>query len=240
MANYQTFAQLYQNLFDPSVYDQWVDFVVSKTKPGMLLDIGGGNGEIGSVLTKKGYEVSILDLSAEMLQLAAQKDGAMTLYEADMRDFEIEKKFNTIISTTDSLNYLTTDAELKAAFQNMYNHLEDDGVLLFDVITPHMVNVTYDNYMYNNDDDMDRIFMWSSFPGEQEDSIDHDLKFFIYDEKIDGYKVVREIHHEQTFNVDTYKKLLSEVGFNKIEISAEYGHQKPTEQTDRLFFEVTK
>lgn len=240
MSNYQTFAQLYQSLFDPSVYEQWVDFVASKTQPSSLLDIGGGNGEIGSALTKKGYEVSILDISSEMLELAAQKPGTLNLYEADMRDFDIDNKFAVIISTTDSLNYLETKKELQTTFKNIFNHLADDGLFLFDVITPHMVNVTYDNYMYNNDDDLDRIFMWSSFPGEQKDSIDHDLKFFIYDENIDGYKVVREVHHEQTFDVATYEGILKEVGFKDIKISSEYGHQQPTPETDRLFFEVTK
>ncbi|MDR0899364.1 MAG: class I SAM-dependent methyltransferase [Lactobacillaceae bacterium] len=244
MENYSTFAQLYDQLFDSSLYLQWRSFVLPNSRPGKLLDIGGGNGQLGVMLAADGYDVTILDLSLEMLQIAQTRaenaHRQIDLVNDNMLTFELDEVFSTITSFTDSINYLSSQEQLLQTFKNVYAHLDDDGVFLFDLITPHMANVTYDNYMYNDDSNEDAIFMWTSYPGDEPDSVDHDLKFFIYDDKIDGYKIVREIHHEQTYPSQTVVDLLKEAGFTSIEISADYGESKVEEDTDRVFYKVQK
>ncbi|MGN1292356.1 MAG: class I SAM-dependent methyltransferase, partial [Levilactobacillus brevis] len=71
---YQSFAELYDELFDPAMYDQWLDFVTDRVDPtsGELLDLACGSGRLGVLLAEHGYQVSGLDLSEDMLVLAAK------------------------------------------------------------------------------------------------------------------------------------------------------------------------
>ncbi len=94
--------------------------------------------------------------------------------------------------------------------------------------------------MYNNDDDPEKIFMWTSFPGDIKNSVDHDLKFFVYQEGIDAFKMVREVHHEQTYPPEKYLSLLKEIGFRNIHLTSDFGRGKITRDTTRAFFVAEK
>lgn len=243
--NYSTFAAKYDQLFDDEMYVAWADFVVEQTRPGDILDLGGGAGRLAVLLAQSGYQVDVLDLSAEMLTLAQQHAAAadvdINLLQADMRDWsDWQKKYPTIVSFADALNYLPTLADFRAAIREAANHLVPGGQFLFDVITPHQVNVGYADYYYNNDDDTNNIFMWTSYLGETTNSVDHDLKFFVYDEAIDGFKILREIHHEQTYDLAIYQHELKQAGFTDIKVSADFGQTAIQATTDRWFFKAVK
>lgn len=243
--NYSTFAAKYDQLFDQEMYRAWADFVTSQTQPGDILDLGGGAGRLAVLLAQRGYQVDVLDMSAEMLTLAQQHAAAagvdVNLLQADMRDWsDWQKTYPTIVSFADALNYLPTLADFQATIREVAAHLEKGGQFLFDVITPHQVNVGYADYYYNNDDDADNIFMWTSYPGGAANSVDHDLKFFVYDEQIDGFKILREIHHEQTYDLATYERELRLAGFEQIAVSADFGNSTIDDATDRWFFKAVK
>lgn len=243
--NYTTFAAKYDQLFDSDMYQDWLLYVREHTTATSVLDLGGGAGRLGVLLAEHQYQVTVLDLSPDMLSLAQMHanhaDVDLTLLQADMREFsDWSTTYPLIVSFADALNYLPTIADLEAALFQVFDHLTDGGMFLFDVITPYQINVGYDNYYYNNDDDPENILMWTSFAGDEINSVDHDLKFFVYDETIDGFKIMREIHHEQTYNLATYQQLLQKVGFKNIEVSADFGRDEIHEDTTRWFFKAVK
>jgi len=243
--NYSTFAEKYDNLFNDDLYQDWANFVVDNTQAGRVLDLGGGAGRLAVLLAQRHYQVDILDLSSEMLSLAQKHafDAGVdvSLIQADMREWsDWQAEYATIISFADALNYLPNLVDFRATLEQVFDHLEAGGQFLFDVITPYQVNVLYDNYYYNNDDDEDNIFMWTSYPGETTNSVDHDLKFFVYDEKIDGFKILREIHHEQTYSLANYQHELERAGFKNISVSADFGKQTVNDTTQRWFFKAVK
>lgn len=242
---YQTFASLYDELFDGELYLDWADFVKANIPAGKVLDLGGGAGRLAVLLAKDGYQVDLLDLSGAMLSLAQEHaqeaDVDLRLLQADIRDFsDWEERYPAIVSFADTLNYLPGPADFEAGIRQAYEHLEAGGTFLFDVITPKMVNVDYDNFCYNNDEDPEKIFMWTSFFGEEENSVDHDLKFFLYDEKLDAFKMVREVHHEQTYPMAEYLAVLERVGFKNIQVSADFGRKQADEEDTRWFFSCQK
>ncbi|CAK1228465.1 Ubiquinone/menaquinone biosynthesis C-methylase UbiE/MenG (UbiE) [Fructobacillus cardui] len=244
-APYQTFASLYDNLFDGDLYVDWQHYVEDHLPTSKILDLGGGAGRLAVLLAKKGFTVDLLDMAPAMLSLAQkhaeEANVDLRLLEADIRDFsDWEEKYPAIVSFADTFNYLPGKADFQAGLKQVYNHLEPGGTFLFDVITPYQVNVLYDNYCYNNDDDPDQIFMWTSFPGEEKNSVDHDLKFFLYNEDIDAFNLVREVHHEQTYDMAYYQKALRKAGFDQVEISADFGRKTADDQDDRWFFVAHK
>ena len=46
--------------------------------------------------------------------------------------------------------------------------------------------------------------MWNSFEGDYPHSIEHELTFFNWNEKIQGYSVNTELHKERTYPIETF------------------------------------
>ncbi len=246
--NYQTFAKLYDDLFDEAAYADWFQYATKfiKNKDGKLLELAGGAGRLAIQLKQAGYDdISVLDLSTEMLALAAQHaqeaELDLPLIEGDMREWsDFDERFATITSFADSFNYLANEDETLMAFKQVAEHLEDGGQFLFDVISPWQTDVYYPCYMYNWHDD-ETAFMWSSYGvEEQPHTVEHELTFFVYNEDIDGFQQLQEVHTERTYSLDTYKRLLTEAGFTNIEVTADFGRAEVTDESPRWFFNATK
>ena len=246
--NYQTFAKLYDDLFDEAAYADWFQYATKfiKNKDGKLLELAGGAGRLAIQLKQAGYaDISVLDLSTEMLALAAQHaqeaELDLPLIEGDMREWsDFDERFATITSFADSFNYLANEDEILMAFKQVAEHLEDGGQFLFDVISPWQTDVYYPGYMYNWHDD-ETAFMWSSYGvEEQPHTVEHEFTFFVYNEDIDGFQQLQEVHTERTYSLDTYKRLLTEAGFTNIEVTADFGRAEVTDESPRWFFNATK
>lgn len=246
--NYQTFAKLYDDLFDEAAYADWFQYATKfiKNKDGKLLELAGGAGRLAIQLKQAGYDdISVLDLSIEMLALAAQHaqeaELDLPLIEGDMREWsDFDERFATITSFADSFNYLANEDETLMAFKQVAEHLEDGGQFLFDVISPWQTDVYYPGYMYNWHDD-ETAFMWSSYGvEEQPHTVEHELTFFVYNEDIDGFQQLQEVHTERTYSLDTYKRLLTEAGFTNIGVTADFGRAEVTDESPRWFFNATK
>jgi ubiquinone/menaquinone biosynthesis C-methylase UbiE len=246
--NYQTFAKLYDDLFDEEAYADWQSYAQThiQSKDGKLLELAGGAGRLAILLKQNGFkDVSVFDLSPEMLTLAAEHAEAaqidLPLIQGDMREWsDLKQKYATITSFADSLNYLANTQEVLVTFKQVASHLEPNGQFLFDVISPWQTDVYYPGYMYNWHDE-ETAFMWSSYGVEDSQHIvEHELTFFVYNEDIDGYQQIQEIHTERTYDIETYQRLLKKAGFKDIQISADFGRSAVTPESDRWFFSAIK
>lgn len=246
--NYQTFARLYDKLFDETAYEDWFAYAKQEIKDpkAPLLELAGGAGRLAIMLKQAGFsDVMNFDLSEEMLTIASEHAGKaevdLPLVQGDMREWSaLERKFGTITCFADSFNYLANEAETLATFQQVAQHLETDGQFIFDVITPEQTDVIYPGYMYNWHDE-ETAFMWSSFGVEEtEHTVEHELTFFVYNEDIDGYQQIQEIHTERTYPLETYLNLLTEAGFKDIKVTSDFGRSEDLDQAPRWFFSATK
>ena len=71
--NYETFARVYDSIMDDSLYDRWTDFSLRhfpKKKDAKLLELACGTGIQSIRFKQAGFDVTGLDLSADMLDLA--------------------------------------------------------------------------------------------------------------------------------------------------------------------------
>ncbi|PWG01022.1 class I SAM-dependent DNA methyltransferase [Levilactobacillus bambusae] len=245
MENYTTFAELYDELFDPAMYDQWLDFVVSNVKPGdgPVLDLACGTGRLAVMMAKAGYEVSGLDLSAEMLAIADRHawevDVTIPWMQGNLLDLAGVTPASVVTCFDDSLNYLADEEEVGLAFSQVEKHLVSGGTFMFDVITPYQTDDLYPGYMYNYHD-QHRAFLWSSYGTEIPHEVEHDLTFFVYNEEKQGYDKLNELHHERTYSLATYQELLAKAGFSRVEVSADFGNGEITPETTRWFFTCHK
>src|SRR3990167_6692333 len=97
---------------------------------GSALEVGcGPNGRIVSLLLQHGFEVTALDLSAEMLRRARQHNPAATFHQVDICTWEIPRPYD-FISAWDSIWHVPLDRQL-AVIRKLCDALSARGVLIF-------------------------------------------------------------------------------------------------------------
>lgn len=244
---YQSFAQLYDELFDDQLYLQWCDYTLNRLNPDSksILDLAGGAGRLACLLAKKGLDVTVADFSAEMLSLAGkhadEEKVNLQLVEADMRDLSGFPQYDMVTCYADSFCYLDNLTDVGQSFKQVAQHLTADGKFLFDVISPYQTDVVYPGYMYNyEDEDHQRAFMWQSFADDDvEHGAIHELTFF--NRLPDGnYQRVGETHFERSYQLADIKEALRQAGFSTINVTADFGKEKIKDDTTRWFFECQK
>ena len=141
---YAGFAAVYDLFMDNVPYEKWRDRIVELLKEygikdGLILDLGCGTGTMTELLAEAGYDMTGVDISEEMLELAAEKRSASghdILYLLqDMREFELYGTVKAVVSVCDSVNYITEEADLLQVFRLVNNYLDPGGIFLFDLNT---------------------------------------------------------------------------------------------------------
>lgn len=98
-----------------------------------ILDVCCGTGQIAQRLLKKGYQVTGIDGSEEMLRYARKNAPFAEFILEDARFFQFPPTFHAVISTDVGLNLVITIEELQSVFKNMYQALLENGIFVFDL-----------------------------------------------------------------------------------------------------------
>ncbi|WP_346930119.1 class I SAM-dependent methyltransferase [Clostridium sp.] len=101
-----------------------------------VLDVACGTGILASKLYNENFEVSGIDISEDMINVAKETTTGIEFAVADMIKFTLNKKFQLITCAFDALNYLITDSDMKKTLKNIFLHLEDNGIFIFNINTP--------------------------------------------------------------------------------------------------------
>lgn len=97
-----------------------------------VLELACGTGSVLQAFEKE-YDVSGLDLSAKMLAAARRKISTGHFSQQDMTSFKLDQKFDVILCVFDSINHLLKFSEWKKVFKKAYQHLNPNGVFIFDM-----------------------------------------------------------------------------------------------------------
>ena len=104
---------------------------------GPVLELGCGSGRLTVPIAQSGIEIIGADLSAPMLEAARAKARAagveVQFLEADMRGFELHRRFAAILIPGNSLLHLVTIQDLKQCLGCVRHHLAEGGRLVFDI-----------------------------------------------------------------------------------------------------------
>ncbi len=100
------------------------------------LDLACGTGLISRQLAQHAESVVGLDSSEAMLRRAAEltSDENVRYVRGDVRAFDLGETFDAAVCGSDSLNYLSTPAELTEVFRCVRRHLRPGGVFAFDAL----------------------------------------------------------------------------------------------------------
>lgn len=97
-----------------------------------LLDLACGIGRHSRELSRRGFDVVGLDISAELLEIAAREAAAESLeiafVQADLRELDYEDEFDLVLSLNDgAVGYFETDEENYRTFEVVSRALRPGG-----------------------------------------------------------------------------------------------------------------
>jgi 2-polyprenyl-3-methyl-5-hydroxy-6-metoxy-1,4-benzoquinol methylase len=94
------------------------------------LDVGcGAGGRLIQILENRGFSITGIDVSAEMVKLAQQNHPKQNFYVQDICTWETEETFDFIIAW-DSIFHLPLNAQ-KSVLAKLCNFLSPQGVLIY-------------------------------------------------------------------------------------------------------------
>lgn len=243
---YDNFAYIYDELMDDFDYKEWFEYIKEIFKgynksPVNILEMACGTGSLSYYIGKEGYKLTCFDLSDEMLSIAYDKLKRLKnvkILKQDMTDFNINKKFDSIISICDSINYILDENDLLATFTNAYNHLNDDGIFIFDINSYYKLREVIGHNTFV--EDRDNIFYtWQNYFDEEKNISEFYLTFF-YSEDGENFTRFDEVHQEKAYRIGEIEAMLKRAGFLNIDVYDAFTFDRPGELSERINFVATK
>lgn len=129
-----------------------------------ILELGCGTGRALLPLARDGHRVVGVDVSPAMLEIARRKveaeglAGRVSLVEQDMRNLDLQERFNLVFAAISSFSHLLTLDEQLATLSRVREHLAPGGTLLLDLFNPDLAHLlefrgqmTLDKIIYDAD-----------------------------------------------------------------------------------------
>ena len=238
MASYENFARVYDTFMDNVPYGEWAGFLTGLLREygirdGILLDLGCGTGSLTQILAESGYDMIGVDSSSDMLEIAMEKQektpglpGKILYLLQDIREFELYGTVRAVISSCDSLNYLTREEDLLQAFCLVNNYLDPGGLredcsfIWENYYDPDSMLNEYDLTLFLRKD--------AGTPGRADDRSREELP--------DGslYQRYTETHLERAYPLEKVKELLERAGMEYITAFDGYSSEPCTDRSERM------
>lgn len=109
-----------------------------------VLDLCCGTGHLTQALADRGFKMTGIDSSAEMLGYAKKNVPTGKFFAMDARDFKVGGEFDAVISTFESLNHIMTLGDMASVFRNVKGSLVKGGYFIFDLILEEAYLASWD------------------------------------------------------------------------------------------------
>ncbi|HHH30562.1 MAG TPA: class I SAM-dependent methyltransferase [Polyangiaceae bacterium] len=106
-----------------------------------VLELGSGSGRVALDLAARGHVVTGMDVEPALIDVAREQVAAvgedarerLRFIEGDIRDFDLDERFDRIIVPFNTLCCLLTRSDLEGCFRSASRHLEPGGLFAFDI-----------------------------------------------------------------------------------------------------------
>lgn len=136
----KTYASAYDTLYKSKDYQAECDFVQDVLNSAgknvkSVLDLGCGTGGHALILAERGYKVTGVDRSEDMLAKARKKTKkslGVRFLQGDITSVNLNRKYDAVISMFAVMGYMTGNDDLAAACRTARKHLNKGGIFIFD------------------------------------------------------------------------------------------------------------
>lgn len=241
---YDLLAPVYDEINKEVDYSRWADFIekIIENNSGfeeqnLILDLGCGTGKMTLELARRGYDMTGVDNSSEMLDRAsaeAADEGLNILWLLqDMREFELYGTVGVTVSCLDCMNHLTSSKDFKRCLSLVHNYLVPDGLFIFDLNGRGKFREVYadNSYVFETESSM---CIWQNSYNDKSGICNFYITLF--SESEDGsYEREDEVQKEKMYTVRSIKNMLSETGFEFVGAYADFDFSPATDDSHRIY-----
>lgn len=242
MAAYSIMARFYDEFTDDVPYRQWAEFLKQifdrfNAAPELVLDLACGTGSLTKLLAEDGYDMIGVDMSPDMLSVAAGKTGMMEKRPMflcqRMESLDLYGTVDAAVCALDSVNYLADLISLGAAFDRVGLFLNDGGLFVFDVNTDEKFRAM-DTQVYVRESE-DCFCAWQADYDEDTRIMHYLLDFFAH---IGGTKYQRytENHTERAHTREELVAALDHAQMDLLGVFGELALRDPVRDEQRVFY----
>jgi len=236
-------APWYDDLMAEVPYQNWVRYVEKLAQlhglsPKSVLDLACGTGRVSRILAQKGYAVVGVDGSPAMIREAQSKtNGEIPFYCQRMQELSLNQRFDLVICLFDSLNYITEPSELQAAFCRVSEHLNPEGLFIFDVNG----EAAYTNNLFTQTS-LGRWrkvqYVWQADYNPSTRICEVHMRFIVNE---NGRKrEFFEVHRQRCYTVPEIQNYLQQAGLECLECLDAFTTRPATKASDRIYFVARK
>jgi SAM-dependent methyltransferase len=219
----------------------YLDVVKKYGQP--ALDVGCGTGRILLDFMQKGFDIDGIDNSPDMLALLKQKAEKLnlnpTVYQQEMTELSLPRKYQTILVPSSSFQLLLDEKLSPIAMNRFYEHLLPGGVLAMPFMTLWRQGEPQENEFAREvvrPEDGATIRRWQYSRFDPDTDLEHTIDR--YEIIRDGSVVTSEEHHQspgtRSYTQHQAVKLYQEAGFKDIQVFHEFTFE-PVKPDDTVF-----
>jgi SAM-dependent methyltransferase len=137
--NFKEYSKYYDLLYQDKDYQaevNYVDLLIQKFsgKKSNILELGSGTGKHADLFARKGYSVTGIERSPEMVRISEKFSSERVKFlVGDIAAYKLDEKFDVVVSLFHVISYLNSNEDLVSTFRNVAASLQEDGVFIFDV-----------------------------------------------------------------------------------------------------------
>ncbi len=235
LAPYSMVSEIYSDLMEDVNYRRWARYIYflvkEKINPASeILELASGNCKLVDNLIHKNKKIICTDISKQML-MQSNYDKKIV---CDMTSLPFNKKFDLVISTFDSVNYLLTKKKLLLLFEEVARVLKIDGIFAFDV---SLEKNSYIHQRYSKKDGKTKKYHYKRKSIYDPKTRIHSNIFLIKDNYGNLYT---EKHKQRIYEFDAYFELLDKAGLYVMNCFKTFTSKQGTVNSDRLQFIVKR
>lgn len=249
MSIYERFAYFYAKGPYPQYSERMAELLPAVlerfgTKPQTILDLACGEGTFAVAMAKKGFRVTGVDLSPQMLQFARERAEQENVHVEfllqDMRSLSFEDRFDLATCWFDSLNYLLELEDLAKTFAGVHLALKKAGLFIFDMNTIYGLAVSWPRYPCYVQQDTPELFE-IHHPSYDFNKNIATMRIMGFVKEGDGWTRMDEEHKERGYTLQEIKQCLQEAGLQELACwGSLQDMSEPRPDSDRVWFVMQK
>jgi len=245
MGAYEALATSYDRLTNDVDYEATVAFYQEILEregvaPRTAVDLACGTGSVALLLAKKGIQVIGVDMSEEMLTVAAQKAQNMEnpprFVCQKLEQLRLPRGVDLAVCALDSLDYITDPQNCREAIARVYKALNPGGIFIFDVNTPQKLRAMDGQVFLDEDDDV--YCVWRGEFDEKTNICSYGMDLF--QRRGTHWERTFEEHCEYAYSQEQLVGYLKEAGFTHIAVYADRAFSNPAPDEKRIYLKARK
>ena len=243
---YDFLAPVYDMINRDIDYVAWADFIEEIIRreykagsPELVLDLGSGTGSMTLELARRGYDMTGVDCSPEMLDVARERAEAEGLGDKmlwlcqDMRSFELYGTVDVAVCCLDGINHLTGSGDLAKCLDLVHNYLVPGGLFIFDVNGRYKFENIYGTSTYAMEE-KGSVCVWQNYYDPKTRLCDFYITLFA--EENDGrYARYDDVQRERMYTLRSLYTQLRRAGLEPIGAYSDFNFTAASDSDERIY-----